>query len=60
MAELLAAQRQHLPVKIRFDVKRTALNFGIEENTIVALLHQFGFEAVTGKRHQWIRQPLPN
>lgn len=58
MNELLAKQRQHLPVQVRFDVKRAALNLGIEESTITMLLHHFGFEAVPDRRHQWIRQPL--
>ncbi|MCA1994213.1 MAG: hypothetical protein LDL41_19530 [Coleofasciculus sp. S288] len=56
--ELLAMHRQHLPIKVRFDVKRTALNLGVEERTIVELLHRFGFEETPSRRHQWIRQPL--
>ena len=56
MNELLALQRQHLPVKVRFDVNRAALNLGLGERSIVELLHRFGFEEVLGRRHQWIRQ----
>ena len=58
MNELLAKQRQHLPVKVRFDVKRAVLNLGIGESTITELLHRFGSEPVPDRRHQWIRQPL--
>ncbi|MBW4595247.1 MAG: hypothetical protein KME46_20665 [Brasilonema angustatum HA4187-MV1] len=58
MNELLAQQRQHLPVKVRFDVKRAAMSLGIEESTITALLYRFGFQEVPNQRHQWIRQPL--
>ena len=58
MNELLAQQRQHLPVKVRFDVKRAAMNLGIEASTITELLYRFGFEEVPNQRHQWIRQPL--
>ncbi len=58
MNELLAMQQQHLPVKVRFDVKRAAMDLGIEENTITALLDRFGFEEVPNRRHEWIRQPL--
>lgn len=58
--EFLALQIKHLPVKIRFDVKRAALGLGIEENTIIKLLYRFGFEEVAHSPHQWIRQPLPN
>jgi 2-phosphoglycerate kinase/FMN phosphatase YigB (HAD superfamily) len=54
--DYLGMQRQHLPVQIRFDVKRAALNLGLPESTIVELLHRFGFEAVPHRRHQWIRQ----
>ncbi|GAA6616781.1 HAD family hydrolase [Scytonema sp. NUACC26] len=57
MNELLATQRQHLPVKIHFDVKRAAMNLGIEEDTITTLLYRFGFQAAPSRRHQWIRQP---
>ncbi|QDL11866.1 hypothetical protein DP113_31885 [Brasilonema octagenarum UFV-E1] len=60
MNELLAQQRQHLPVKVRFDVKRAAMNLGIEVNTITELLYRFGFQEVPNQRHQWIRQPLRN
>ncbi|WP_036478970.1 hypothetical protein [Myxosarcina sp. GI1] len=56
--ELLATQRQHLPVKVRFDAKRAALNLGIEEKTITKLIHRFGFEEVPQSPHQWIRQSL--
>ncbi len=58
MNELLAMQRQHLPLKVRFDLKRAALNLGLGESTIVSLLHRFGFEEVPNRRHQWIRQPI--
>lgn len=56
--ELLAVQRQHLPINVQFDVKRAALNLGVEEKIIVELLHRFGFEEVPDKRHHWMRQPL--
>lgn len=55
--ELLALEKQHLPLKVRFDVKRAALNLGILEHTIIELLHRFGFEPVPNKRHSWMRQP---
>ena len=51
-------QRQHLPLKVRFDVKRAAMNLGVGESTITALLDRFGFQEVPSQRHQWIRQPL--
>jgi 2-phosphoglycerate kinase/FMN phosphatase YigB (HAD superfamily) len=58
MNELLAMQRQHLPLKVRFDVKRVAMNLGIGESIITTLLYHFGFKEVPNRRHQWIRQPL--
>ncbi|MCU0535229.1 MAG: hypothetical protein MUD14_15180 [Hydrococcus sp. Prado102] len=58
MSELLTMQRQHLPLKVRFDVKRAALNLGILENKAIELLHRFGFEEVPNQRHQWIRQAV--
>ena len=58
--ERLAKQRQHLPIKVRFDVQRAAMNTGIEEKTIVELLHRFGFEEMPNKSHQWIQKPLQN
>jgi 2-phosphoglycerate kinase/FMN phosphatase YigB (HAD superfamily) len=59
MSALLAMQRQHLPIAVRFDVKRAALNLGVLESKVVELLHRFGFEEVPNRRHQWIRRSLP-
>ncbi|AFY75515.1 2-phosphoglycerate kinase [Pleurocapsa sp. PCC 7327] len=59
MSELLAMQRQHLPIAIRFDVKRAALNLGVLESQVVELLHRFGFEEVPNRRHQWMRRVIP-
>jgi 2-phosphoglycerate kinase len=59
MKELLAMQRQHLPLKVQFDVKRAAINLGIAETKVVEFLHRFGFEPVPNRRHQWIRQAMP-
>ena len=56
--QLLERQRQHLPVKVRFDLQRAALNLGMGESTITKLLHRFGFEEVPDSPQQWIRQPL--
>ena len=56
--QLLASQKKHLPIQVRFDVKRAAISLGIAENTITQLLHRFGFEEVPHNPHQWIRQPL--
>lgn len=53
---LLENQRQHLPVKVQFDVQRAALNLGVEESSIIKVLHRFGFEEVSDSPHQWIRQ----
>ncbi len=39
-------------------VKRAAMNLGVGESTITALLDRFGFQEVPSQRHQWIRQPL--
>ena len=58
--KFLAHQRKHLPVKIRFDVKRAALSLGIAEDTIIQLIHRFGFVEVPHNPHLWIRQPLPD
>ncbi|MGF1479908.1 MAG: hypothetical protein ACFB4I_10500 [Cyanophyceae cyanobacterium] len=58
MNELLAQQRQHLPIQVRFDVKRAAMSTGVTESKIVELLHRFGFQARPNRAHQWIRQAL--
>ena len=58
--ERLAKQRQHLPIKVRFDVQRAAMNTRIAEKTIVELLHRFGFEEMPNRSHQWIQKPLQN
>jgi 2-phosphoglycerate kinase/FMN phosphatase YigB (HAD superfamily) len=58
VAELLEIQQRHLPLKIDFDVERTAIDMHLTAETIRSLLHRFGFEPVADRRHQWIRQPL--
>ena len=60
IGELLSEQKQYLPLKLRFDLKRAAIKLNLRENTIVELLHHFGFEEVSNRSNQWIRRTSQN
>lgn len=54
--EQLSLLRQHLPVKVHFDVKRASIHSGMAEQSMIDLLQQFGFAPLADQRHQWMRQ----